>query len=71
MNAKTFRLFIILLISAASILLPQQAKAQSAQVVNAAKESAVAVKAMYDAFIEQGFNEAQAYELTVVMLKKQ
>lgn len=41
------------------------------QVVKAAKESAVAVKAMYDAFIEQGFNEAQAYELTVVMLKKQ
>lgn len=41
------------------------------QVVNAAKESVVAVKAMYDAFIEQGFNEAQAYELTVVMLKKQ
>lgn len=41
------------------------------QVANAAKDSAVAVKAMYDAFVEQGFNEAQAYELTVVMLKKQ
>lgn len=41
------------------------------QVANATKDSAVAVKAMYDAFVEQGFNESQAYELTVVMLKKQ
>lgn len=38
MSAKTYRLFIILLISATSILLPQQSMAQSAKAVSAAKE---------------------------------
>lgn len=45
--------------------------AEKREAINvAANDSAIAVKAMYDSFVQQGFNETQAYELTTILLNR-
>jgi hypothetical protein len=39
-------------------------------VVRGAREAASAVRAIYNAFVDQGFDSTQAYELTTIVLNK-